>query len=114
MKSIKPVSFGEILTVDQCKKIDISDLLREYRAQLKTTTLSADLMGVPLVLTSSKTRYGSRYWFVCPNCSGRVGIVYQHPVSGVIGCRTCLKLDYRSHRFKGMIENNVIQGESNE
>lgn len=108
MKPIKPYDFGEKLLVDQCRKIAISDLLNQYYSQLKTMALSADVLGVPIPLATSKTRFGGkRYWFSCPICSKRIGTVYQHPVSGMVGCRICLNLDYRKRRYKGMVEESV-------
>ncbi len=108
MEPIKPYHFGEKLLVEQCQKIDISDLLREYQQQLKAMMLSAEVLGTQIPLTTSLTRFGGiRYWFSCPSCRRRVGIIYQHPMSGVVGCRECLNLDYRKRRYKGMTENEV-------
>jgi hypothetical protein len=33
-----------------------------------------------------------------------VGILYVHPITHAVGCRTCLGLEYRKRRFKGMAE----------
>lgn len=105
MKSINPNGFGEKLLVEQCQKLDISELLKQYRSQLKVSALSTEIMGVPVKLAPSKTRFnGTRYWFSCPLCSTRVRILYQHPLSELVGCRNCLNLDYRKRRFKGMAE----------
>ena len=105
MKPINPNDFGEKIIVDQCQKIDITDLLREYREQLKAVSLTADMFDVPVLLATSETRFGGvRYWFSCPLCTKRVGIIYQHPISSMVGCRTCLNLDYRKRRYKGMAE----------
>lgn len=108
MKPIKPYDFGEKLLVEQCQKIGISDLLHQYRHQLKAMSLSTEVLGVQIPLATSQTRFGGvRYWFSCPLCTKRVGVIYQHPVSGVVGCRSCLNLDYRKRRYKGMTENEL-------
>lgn len=45
-------------------------------------------------LTQSLCRYGgSRYWFACPCCGGRVAILY---IAGAVGCRKCFCLRYPS------------------
>jgi hypothetical protein len=68
----------------------------------------ANIGNQSISLTVSKTRFnGLRYWFSCPMCQRRVGVLYVHPLTSEVGCRHCLKLDYRSRRYKGMIENNL-------
>jgi predicted RNA-binding Zn-ribbon protein involved in translation (DUF1610 family) len=58
-------------------------------------------------LTPSRTAFGGiRYWFKCPNCGDRVGMLFVQPITRVIGCRKCLGLEYRSRKYKGMIENS--------
>lgn len=104
-----PNDFGKIL-VEECQKIQASDFLRRYRRELKEAMLQSELevVGLRVQLTTSRTGFGGvRLWFVCPSCGRRVGMLLKHPIEQVIGCRLCLRTDYRKHRYKGMIENTV-------
>ena len=52
-------------------------------------------------LTSDKVNFGGyRYWFICPNCSSRCGVLYI--LQEVCGCNKCLAIAYASqNRTKG-------------
>ena len=107
---MNPNDFGKKLLTDQCQQIRLSDFVRKARLELKVILLQSHIEteGYQLLLNRSKTGFGgTRYWFSCPLCQRRTGVIYRHPVSKVLGCRRCLGLDYRKHRYKGMIENVV-------
>jgi hypothetical protein len=109
MKSSSPNDYGKLL-VEDCEQYRINDYLQIYRDQVKKiiikSKLNLDVHGI--LLTSTKTPYGGdRLWFVCPLCARRVGIIYKYPINTLIGCRLCLNLDYRSHRYKGMMEKEL-------
>ena len=105
MKSISPNNSGRIV-VEDCQSISIKSLLEQYKSKLKEQILVTTMGDLDIELAISKTRFGGvRYWFKCPICNRRAGIIYVHPVSRIVGCRLCLKLDYRSRRYKGMVEN---------
>ena len=96
--------------VEDCQKVAVSDLLRDYKAKLKETILRAqfEMLDENVLIMSSKTgRGGLRFWFMCPRCKRRVGVLLKHPLQDVLGCRTCLGLGYRAQRYKGMIENKI-------
>ena len=110
MKMLNPNDLGELITVEQCQKIIISDFLHEYRTRLKKIIIASNLeiLGIKIELLNSKTCYnGIRIWFKCPICKLRVGVLFQHPTSKIIGCRKCLHLRYKKQRYKGMIEEAV-------
>ena len=110
IKTMNPNDFGKKILAEQCRKIDISELLREVKIGLRKSLLASKIetQGLNLTLTGSKTGFGGvRYWFNCPNCNRRVGVVYRHSLTGQLGCRLCLGLDYRKHRYKGMIEGKL-------
>lgn len=110
MKSISPNNSGRIV-VEDCQSISIKSLLDQYKSKLKEQMLVTTIGEQNIDLAISRTRFnGVRYWFKCPICKRRAGIIYLHPVSQMIGCRLCLKLDYRSRRYKGMIENYLNNG----
>ena len=109
MKSLNPNNLG--LLVEECKKIKISDFLKKSRAGLKEAMIKSELEvdGLSIELTTSKTAYnGVRFWFKCPLCELRVGVLFGHPVNETIGCRRCLKLEYRKRRYRDMIENRLL------
>jgi len=109
MKSLNPNNLG--LLVEECQKIKISDFLKKYREGLKETFIksSLEIQGLNIELAMSKTCYnGVRFWFKCPICGYRVGVLFRHPLTNIIGCRRCLKLEYRKRRYKGMIESDLL------
>lgn len=98
---------GKKLLVEECQKIEISTFLRSTKLKLRETLLASELtmQGISILLISSITGFGgTRYWFKCPLCSKRVGVLFMHPVSQNLGCRGCLGLEYRKRRYKGMVE----------
>lgn len=105
-----PNDFGKKFLVDRCRKIYFSDYLKEANRQIKKTILQSliEADGLEISLKESETGSGgTRYWFACPLCHKRTSVIYKHPVSQILGCRRCLRLDYRKHRYKGMIEENT-------
>lgn len=109
MKSLISNNLGRFL-VEDCQRVGIKPFLKKYKSNLKGLILSSEieLLDKNIKLTSSKTGNGGhRYWFICPSCQKRMGILFYHPLSHHIGCRTCLNLEYRKRRFKGMIESQI-------
>lgn len=107
-KSLNPNNLGKYL-VSFCQKIDISDYIRLAKNKLKEAILSsqAEIDGYSSIdmIVAKTGRNGARFWFKCPICGRRAGIIYKHPQNSQIGCRKCLNLEYRSRRYKGMAEN---------
>ncbi len=109
MKSLKLNDLGNNHLVENCQKISIVDFSREAKRKMKESFLLAEIevAGINVGLSTSKTHMGGRrYWFKCP-CGKRVGTLFVHPVSHILGCRACLRLEYRKRRYKGMIESNL-------
>ncbi len=107
MKSMNVNNLGNTFLVEDCQKVAVSDLLRDYKTKLKETILRVqfEMLNENVLITTSKTgNDGLRFWFMCPRCKRRSGILLKHPLQNVLGCRSCLKLEYKSRRFKGMIE----------
>lgn len=113
MKTSKPDDFGKLrrpLLVEDCHKIKIDDLVRACRAQLKRMALDVEIqqLGLKIDLATSPTRFnGTRFWFACPLCNKKVGVLFQHPHDNRVGCRTCLGLEYAKRRYKGMLEGQI-------
>lgn len=111
MKTLKPNDLGKKYLVEECQKIRIENFLKSYRNKLKELILASELeaLGIRIELTTSKTCYnGTRFWFKCPLCEKRVGVLLKHPLTDQIGCRQCLNLEYRKRLYKGMVEQNVL------
>lgn len=104
---INPYDLGKNNLVEDSQKIQIDDIVRRVNKEVKHQILQSqiEVMGLSINLSTSNTRFnGKRYWFVCPTCGRRVGVIFKHPLTFHVGCRTCLKIQYKQQRFKGMIE----------
>ncbi len=98
--------------IEDCQKVVVSDILKKYKVNLKETMLrsSFEMMNIDIQLTTSETgNKGTRFWFVCPKCGRRVGVLLTHPLQRQLGCRKCLNLEYKKCRFKGMLESKIIE-----
>lgn len=107
---MKPNDFGKKYLTEQCQKIRLSDFIGKVKMDLREAILQSviEADGYKILLNRSKTGFGGvRFWFSCPSCNSRAGVLYRHPVSQILGCRKCLKLDYKKHRYSKMIENNI-------
>jgi len=107
---MNPNDFGKKYLVEQCQKIKLSDLIGKITEQVKESVIRAKIEseGYDILLNKSKQAFGgTRYWFSCPICHKRAGVLYKHPISQNLGCRKCLLLDYRKHRYSKMVENVV-------
>ena len=99
-------NLGKNLLVEHCHKVAVSDILRKYKESILHSQF--EIMTTDVRLTTSQTgNGGTRFWFVCPNCKRRVGILLVHPLQGRLGCRACLNLEYKQRRFKGMLESKI-------
>ena len=101
--AFNPNDYGKILTLESCRKIKIDDLVRQARREAKRLYLeSLDLdSGRRIDLVTSSTRYGGqRYWFKCPMCQNRVGVLYQG--ANRLACRVCIGYRYYSSRYNRM------------
>ena len=107
MKSLPPNNLGKKVLVEQCQKITVNSVIRQINPIIKKALIETKLecMGLDVEIITSQTRY----WFKCPKCEKRIGVLYQHPISNEIGCRICLNLDYRTRMCKGMIESLSLQ-----
>lgn len=104
---INPYDLGNFQLTENAQRINIDKLVSRINKELKLRLLQAQIeaLGISVKLTVSKTRFnGERFWFICPQCSKRSGILYKHPLRAILGCRVCLELKYQKQRFKGMVE----------
>ncbi|MBI2414374.1 hypothetical protein HYV31_00810 [candidate division WWE3 bacterium] len=101
---------GNKILVDACPKITLKGVFDVAKDQLLTELMkrTANVAGFDVEFSSSSLAHGGkRLWFKCPICSSRAGVLYKHFLTQQVGCRTCLNLDYKSRRYKGMTENSV-------
>ena len=111
MKAFSPNDLGKQILVEDCQRLSITTYLNIVKEKLKKELLCIEIKkgNLNIELIPSKTTFdGVRYWFKCPMCLQRVGILFVHPLSQSLGCRKCLALEYRSRRYKGMIENKLF------
>ena len=51
-------------------------------------------------LEKTECNYGGyKYWFLCPNCNDRIGIIYLPPGEKYLACRECYGLTYKSRQL---------------
>jgi hypothetical protein len=90
------------LYTDNFNSISIDNVIRTAtETGQKPSTVLAWITDKDIQLTSTRLTFGNRNWFVCPDCRGRVGKLYQ-TINGLT-CRHCLGLKYRDreqHRNK--------------
>lgn len=108
---MKPTAYNDLgkkYLVENCQKVSIIDVVSQLRSQMNKSMIEADVVinNTKIRLVSSSLYHGGeRLWLECPLCQLPVGIVFQHPVQNeLVGCRKCLQLEYRSRRYKGMVE----------
>lgn len=69
----------------------------------------------PLELGSSRVGFGERWWWLCPLCSTHARLLYYFRVRGqirppgVVGCRRCLGLVYRSQAWHKSPAQDLIE-----
>lgn len=111
IKTMRPNDLGKKILVEECQKISVNFFLKKAKRGLKETLIFSQLeaRGLTIQLTTSMTGLGGiRYWFECPICNARIGVLYVHSLNQQIGCRQCLGLEYRKRIYKGMIENRLL------
>jgi len=65
-----------------------------YNAVVNGTTIPIQ---EGLGITKTRTNFaGSRYWWLCPGCQRRCGVLYIPPGTYRFRCRKCYNLTYRS------------------
>jgi hypothetical protein len=109
MKTLRPNDLGKKFLVEECQKIPVSRFIKITKNKLRETLLNSELEYGKFsikISTSYTHKMGIRYWFKCPLCHRRTGVIYLHPINNNLGCRICLNLRYKKSRFKGMVENN--------
>lgn len=84
------------LTVEECQKLSIFDLNINVK---QADTIAINNQSVQL--SYSRCNYGGiRYWFLCPGCDRRVGVLYRKPLEETFFCRTCQSLTYQLIKYR--------------
>ena len=79
-------------------KMTITSVKHRLGQHAKAIRLDYSFRGKPygydVGITTSSCHYGNyRYWFNCPNCNKRVGVLY---CAGLYVCRHCIGANYAS------------------
>lgn len=98
----KPViSIGEFELLLDKKLANVSALSLEHKFPLR------------IIITHTIPNYGGkRYWFICPGCKRRVGILYIIAYGNIFKCRDCYSLIYQSsatHDKREKQVTNILQ-----
>ncbi|MBU6427256.1 hypothetical protein KGQ27_03420 [Patescibacteria group bacterium] len=93
--------------IEQCQKVNISEILKDVEIELRLAKLQTKIeaLGKKISTTTTPCHFGgTRFWFICPGCSRRIGTLYKTPMNDELLCRKCHGLRYGKSRYKGMIE----------
>ncbi len=93
------------ILVEQCQKIKINELVRDVKVEMTMLRLKEkiQLLDQEVGITYTKCNFGGqRFWFVCPLCDRRIGVLYKNPISEAILCRKCHGLRYMKSSFHKM------------
>lgn len=88
--------------VEQSQQVHVNDLMRTIRVDLIEMQLKAriEALGQNIAVTTSLTRFGgTRFWFLCPGCNRRVGVLYKPTSEQLLLCRKCHNLTYIKSRY---------------
>jgi len=110
MKTMTNNDLGKKYLVEECQKIRIDTIVRQARKGLLDTLIQGmvEIEGFNVKIIESHLYHGGKkLWFQCPLCKLARGVLYQHPLDSQIGCRNCLRLEYRSRAKKGMVDCNI-------
>ena len=77
-------------------KMTITSVKHKLGQHAKAISMNYQFKGKPYAydvgITTSSCHYGNyRYWFICPNCNKRVGVLY---CAGLYVCRHCIGANY--------------------
>ena len=112
--------------VDDTHRLDLARIyMRRYyfHPEHLLLDLHPSLNALELRLTVTSQNLGVRYWWSCPTCGGRRRYLYYYRVvdgtksdspSGILGCRQCLGLTYRSrsrHRCDDHDREKAFEGD---
>ncbi len=83
-------------TVEDCQRISVHNLKDKL-----SHGVELNINGLKVSLVSSKCNYGGcRYWFACPSCNRRVGVLYRKPLTQLFLCRECNNLTYQKTKYR--------------
>ena len=88
-------------------KMTITSVKHRLGQHAKAISMNYQFNGKPYAydvgITTSSCHYGNyRYWFNCPNCNKRVGVLY---CAGLFVCRHCIGANYASQLMQQGIAN---------
>ncbi len=87
------------ILISTCQEISIDKLLHNFKQIYKHVFLRSviSIFNEKLeTITTTQNIGGERIWFKCPKCKNRVVKIYKRYDNLDLGCRKCLKLEYKS------------------
>ena len=105
---MKRNDYGNFNINDLTTSISVDEVVKALRIQFEQSLIDSPISvgDIQVSLSQSFTGHGGhRYWFICPSCNSRVAKLYCQ--SPIVACRHCLRIKYRTSRYKGMIENGL-------
>lgn len=83
-------------TVEECQQITVSELKTYLRS-----SKSIEVNSQTILLTQTACTFGGwRYWFLCPNCNTKIGVLYRKPLEIYFLCRHCQNLIYQLTKYR--------------
>lgn len=103
-------NYGSFSLSSFTSSVSVDDVVRALRLEFERnlTEQPVYIGDVELKLSKSITGQGGhRYWFFCPGCNSRVAKLYVQ--GNIAACRHCLRIKYRTSRYKGMVEGEILK-----
>lgn len=101
------ISIGYTTEINADEIMEEEGYIRVYYTHLDRETGEKENMDYKIRLTTTRCHFGGvRYWFVCPGCTHRTGVLYS--VRKYYVCRHCGDIAYRSQRRSGMFKRKLI------
>lgn len=84
------------VTIEECQRISISEVeLQSYDPSV------IEVNDQTVKITKTRCNLGGwRYWFVCPMCNRRIGMLYRKPLGSSFLCRHCQNLTYQLTKYR--------------
>ncbi len=95
MKKLSPSDLEKIIKQGNNDNVlNIDEFLRVINKDMKKVLLESQVnaMGLNISLTTTRTRFGGeKFWFICPECKNRCGVLSNNIHFLKYVCRSCIK-----------------------
>lgn len=104
MKTLKTNYLGKKY-LEQCPKITIKEILQKVSLEIEKQIMDIELGWLEIIKTKANY-WGFRLWFKCPKCNNKVFTLYN--INWELKCRKCSNLTYKKQRYRGMVEEKIL------